>query len=127
MKPIRDGGIVVPFTRRTVVRARCTRDIDRTHLSDLLLSAARRDIGAFMHFYDHTSGVAYRIAAAVTRDREAAEDLVRDLYVCAWQHAEEHRQSGLSPVAWLLVPSLERRSCFADQDARSRAEAAAHG
>jgi RNA polymerase sigma-70 factor (ECF subfamily) len=122
-----DDGVVVPFTRRTLVRGRCTRHVDRVHLSDLLLRAARRDTGAFMHFYDHTIGAAYRLATAVTPDREAAEDLVRDLYVRAWQHAGEHRWSGLSPVAWLLVPALERRSCFVDRDALPRAEAAAHG
>ena len=122
-----DGGVVVPFARRTAVRARCTRHLDRVHLADLLLRAARRDTGAFMHFYDHTSGAAYRIARAVTDDRGAAEDLVRDLYVRAWQHAGEHRWSGLSPVAWLLLPALERRSGFAAADPRPHAEAAAHG
>ena len=122
-----DEGVVIPFTRRTLTRRRCSRHLDRVHLSDLLLRAARRDTGAFMHFYDHTSGAAYRIATAVTDDRDAAEDLVRDLYVRAWQHAGEHRRSGLSPVAWLLVPALERRSCFAGRDGLPRAEAAAHG
>jgi hypothetical protein len=122
-----DDGVVIPFPRRPLARGRCSRHLDRVHLSDLLLRAARRDTGAFMHFYDHTSGAAYRIATAVTEDREAAEDLVRDLYVRAWQHAGDHRWSGLSPVAWLLVPALRRRSGLADLDGLPATEAAAHG
>lgn len=120
-----DDGVVVPFTRRPAAR-RCSRHLDSVHLADLLLRAARRDTGAFMHFYDHTSGAAYRIARAVTDDPQAAEDLARDLYVRAWTHAGEHRWSGLSPVAWLLVPALERRSCFAGREDLLDA-GAAHG
>jgi RNA polymerase sigma-70 factor (ECF subfamily) len=122
-----DDGVVVPFARRTLVGGRCSRHLDRVHLADLLLRAARRDTGAFMHFYDHTSGAAYRIATAVTGDREAAEDLVRDLYVRAWQHAGRHRWSGLSPVTWLLAPALERRSCLTARTGMPQTEAAAHG
>ena len=126
MRPTRSrDGVVVPFTRRASFRGRCARHLDRVHLADLLLRAAGGDRGAFMHFYDHTSGAAYRIATAVTEDRQTAEELTAELYVRAWQHAAEHRWSGLSPVAWLLVPALERRSCFADHDLLD-AGAAAH-
>ena len=118
-------GVVVPFVRRSTARGRCSRHLDRVHLADLLLRAARGDRAAFMHFYDHTSGAAFRIATAVTEDRHAAEELAAELYARAWQHAAEHRWSGLSPVAWLLVPAFERRSCFADHDLLG-AGAAAH-
>jgi hypothetical protein len=127
MRPTRsEDGVVVPFTRRPTTRGRCSRHLDRVHLADLLLRAARGDRGAFLHFYDHTSGAAFRIATAVTEDREAAEELTAELYVRAWQHAADHRWSGLSPVAWLLVPALERRSCFAAHRDLLDAGAAAH-
>lgn len=91
----------------------CAAGVDTGHLASLLSRAADGDLEAFTDFYDHTAGTAYRVATVLTADLVAAEDLTQQLYVQAWRSAAQHRPSGLSPVAWLLLPAarLRQRDC----------------
>lgn len=87
----------------------CAAGVDTGHLATLLARAADGDLEAFTDFYDHTAGTAYRVATVLTTDPAAAEDLTQQLYVHAWSRAATHRTSGLSPVAWLLLPAAKLR------------------
>ncbi|HEX2892755.1 MAG TPA: sigma factor [Marmoricola sp.] len=89
----------------------CAAGVDTGHLAALLSRAADGDLEAFTDFYDHTAGTAFRVATALTTERAAAEDLTQQLYVHAWRSAAAHRTSGLSPVAWLLLPAAKLRPC----------------
>lgn len=126
------GGVVLPFGRRRPSAAAAPEPRDcaasrHAHLADLLARAGRGDADAFMRFYDDTSGAAYRLARAVCPDAAAAEELTRSLYVRAWTHAAQHAESGLSPVAWLVVPVLAHRPRLSVASAGRAAVEAAGG
>ncbi len=100
-------GAVVPIKRP------CSRW--RDHLAGLLRRAASGDTDAFMEFYDHTSAVAYRVVLSRLADPVVADAATQALYVHAWDRAETHADSGLSPMTWLLsaaasAPGLHRPS-----------------
>lgn len=88
----------------------CAAGVEAGHLATLLARASDGDLEAFTDFYDHTAGTAYRVATALADDQAAAEDLTQELYIHAWRSAATHRTSGLSPVAWLLLPAARLRS-----------------
>lgn len=52
--------------------------------------------------YDGTLGHVYGLALRVTRDADAAEDVVAETYLQVWQQAGRYDGERGTPLAWLL-------------------------
>lgn len=58
--------------------------------------------------YDGTLGHVYGLALRVTRDADAAEDVVADTYLQVWQQAGRYDSQRGAPLAWLLNMARSR-------------------
>lgn len=58
--------------------------------------------------YDATLGHVYGLALRVTRDEDAAEDVVADTYLQDWQQAGRYAAERGTPLAWLLNMARSR-------------------
>lgn len=70
---------------------------------ELLAAIAKRDQGAMEALYDITIGRAYGVALRITRRRDAAEDVVAEVYWQVWQQAERYDSQRGSALGWLLT------------------------
>ncbi len=59
-------------------------------------------------FYDGTLGHVYGLALRVTRDEDAAEDVVAETYLQVWQQAGRYDIERGTPLAWLLNMTRSR-------------------
>lgn len=62
--------------------------------------------------YDGTLGHVHGLALRVTRDQDAAEDVVADTYLQAWQQAGRYDGGRGTPLAWLLNMTRSRALDF---------------
>ena len=58
--------------------------------------------------YDATLGHVHGMAVRVTRDQDAAEDVVAETYLQAWQQAGRYDGERGTPLAWLLNMARSR-------------------
>lgn len=58
--------------------------------------------------YDGTLGHVYGLALRVTRDEDAAEDVVAETYLQVWQQAGRYDNERGTPLAWLLNMTRSR-------------------
>jgi RNA polymerase sigma-70 factor (ECF subfamily) len=58
--------------------------------------------------YDGTLGHVYGLALRVTRDEDAAEDVVAETFLQAWQQAGRFDSARGTPLAWLLNMARSR-------------------
>ena len=58
--------------------------------------------------YDGTLGHVYGLALRVTRDEDAAEDVVAETYLQVWQQAGRYDVERGTPLAWLLNMTRSR-------------------
>ena len=58
--------------------------------------------------YDGTLGHVYGLALRVTRDEDAAEDVVAETYLQVWQQAGRYDGERGTPLAWLLNMTRSR-------------------
>lgn len=75
---------------------------DEEHLVELLRRAARKDLTAFMDFYDATCHFVWRLEQRRWHGAELTEVATRRRFAVAWASAASQPGSGLSPLAWLL-------------------------
>ena len=80
-----------------------TADARRAELSDLLAQVARGDRKALGAVYNRTSAKVYGVCLRVTRDREAAEDVLQQVYLKVWNRAGRFDPGVASPVTWLCA------------------------
>lgn len=68
----------------------------------------RREPDAIAELYDRFGRIAYSIIAAIVRDNQAAEDLVQETFLHAWNeaHAFEPGSAALGP--WVLAIARNR-------------------
>ena len=62
--------------------------------------------------YDGTLGHVHGLALRVSRDQDAAEDVVADTYLQAWQQAGRYDGGRGTPLAWLLNMTRSRALDF---------------
>ncbi|HMW47962.1 MAG TPA: sigma-70 family RNA polymerase sigma factor [Cellvibrionaceae bacterium] len=80
-------------------------ELDTANCSDAALAAAikERDPRALHQLYQLMSGKLLRLALRITQDKGAAEEVVEDVFVHAWQHMEQWQAHRGSLVAWLSM------------------------
>jgi RNA polymerase sigma-70 factor, ECF subfamily len=73
------------------------------HLADAdLISLAESDPEAFATLYDRHSRAAYALAYRMMGERQAAEDLVQEVFLKVWRAARSYRSERGSVRTWIL-------------------------
>ena len=72
-------------------------------LSELLKRVAAGDRVAFSALYDAMSAKLFGIIIRILRRRDAAEDVLQDVFVKIWQRAADFDEQRASPVTWMAV------------------------
>jgi RNA polymerase sigma-70 factor (ECF subfamily) len=85
----------------TIVEERAT--LARQRLVAAMLLAGRGDAAGLRDVYDLTSAKLFGICLRICGDREAAEDVLQDVYVRVWRRAAAFDAERASPISWLAV------------------------
>ena len=75
---------------------------ERHELQRLLLRVAGGEREALTELYQRTRSAVYGLALSYLKNAHDAQDLTQDVYVQAWDCAEQYRPTG-SPMGWLLA------------------------
>lgn len=75
---------------------------DRHELQRLLLRVAGSEREALAELYQRTRSAVYGLALSYLKNAHDAQDLTQDVYVQAWDCAEQYRPTG-SAMGWLLA------------------------
>jgi RNA polymerase sigma-70 factor, ECF subfamily len=77
-------------------------------LEDLVRAMALGDQAALSGIYQQTVAQVFAIARCMLRCKEDAEEIVCDVYTCAWQRAGAYDAKRGSVMAWLSVMARNR-------------------
>jgi RNA polymerase sigma-70 factor, ECF subfamily len=77
-------------------------------LSGLVLHAAAGSQAALAQLYDATSHLVFGLALRILGDRDAAEDIVIEVYAQAWREAKTYDPRRGTPCSWLLTMTRSR-------------------
>lgn len=88
-------------------------DRAREQLSTLLKQAGEGSRDAFAHVYNLTSAKLFGVCLRILGNKEAAEDVLQDVYVKIWRNSSRFDASKASPITWLATiarnTSIDRR------------------
>ena len=70
--------------------------------ADLMRRVQTDDAVAFRELYDRFGPGAYRVAQAVSRDRQHAEDIVQEAFLSIWRARARYRPEYGTVVAWVM-------------------------
>ena len=76
--------------------------------ADLLARIARGDHGAFGEFYDTYASLAFGLIRRILRDREAAEEVLQEVFWQIWRDAATFDPQRGGPEAWLVMRAKTR-------------------
>lgn len=107
----------------------------RDDIEAMIGRIARKDRKAFLALYDATSAKLFGICLRVLKDRVEAEDVLQDVFVKVWRHADRYEANGLSPMTWLITVTRNtaidrlrsRRTVVEDGEALERLQDASPG
>jgi RNA polymerase sigma factor (sigma-70 family) len=77
-------------------------------LEDLVHAMADGNRAALSGVYEQTIAQVYAISRGMLRCKEDAEEVVCDVYTCAWQRAKTYDSSRGTVMAWLAVMTRNR-------------------
>ena len=89
-----------------------------------LAAIAKGDERALGSFYDATVSRVFGLALRIVRQREAAEEVVEDVYMQVWQQAGRFDVSRGRPLTWLLTICRSRALDFLRRDDKAMAHPA---
>jgi RNA polymerase sigma factor (sigma-70 family) len=75
----------------------------RAELSGLIERVAKGDRKALAVVYGRTSAKLYGVCLRIARDRDAAEDILQDVYLKVWNRAGRFDRTCGSPITWLCA------------------------
>jgi RNA polymerase sigma-70 factor (ECF subfamily) len=78
-------------------------DLARAQLSDALARVATGDRKALRDVHDRTSAKLFGICLRISGDRDAAEDILQDVYLKVWNRAGRFDRDRASPITWLAI------------------------
>lgn len=79
------------------------REEDRARLVSAIHLAASGDPSGLRRVYELTSAKLFGICLRISGDREAAEDILQDVYVKIWRRAGAFDVLRASPISWLAT------------------------
>jgi RNA polymerase sigma factor (sigma-70 family) len=80
----------------------------RAELVGVLLAVASEDRTAFQRLYRLTSAKLFGICLRICGERQAAEDVLQDVYVQVWRRAGGYEPGRASPITWLATIARHR-------------------
>jgi RNA polymerase sigma factor (sigma-70 family) len=89
-------------------------------LADDLALVGQRDLCALRRVYDATAGRLLTLCSHVTGSREAAEDVLQEVYIKVWIRAAGYDPERAAPMAWLAA--IARNSAIDAYRARARSK-----
>lgn len=81
--------------------------VDRSAV-DLIVRIAEGDETAFSQFYDRYAGLAFGVIRRVLREKDAAEDVLQEVFWQVWREAPSYDPGRGSPEAWLVMRAKTR-------------------
>ena len=88
--------------------AHANADAARAHLSEVLLRTGQEDREAFRELYTLTSAKLFGITLRICGERQAAEDVLHDVYITIWKRASGWEPGRASPITWLATIARNR-------------------
>lgn len=76
---------------------------NRARLVAALARTSSGDRSALREVYDLTAGKLFGICLRICRDRDAAEDILQDVYLKIWNRAGRFDATRASPITWLAA------------------------
>ncbi|PZQ62004.1 MAG: RNA polymerase subunit sigma [Sphingomonas taxi] len=97
----------------------------RAALTRALVDTAAEDRDAFRQVYRLTSAKLFGICLRICGERQAAEDVLQDVYVQVWRRAGAYEPGRASPITWLAAIARNRALDWRRAHARSHVAAGA--
>src|SRR5678816_637847 len=76
--------------------------------ADLVARIARGDQSAFSQFYDAYAGLAFGLIRRIVREKEAAEEVLQEVFWQIWREAGSFDPARGGPEAWLVMRAKTR-------------------
>ncbi|WP_242138740.1 sigma-70 family RNA polymerase sigma factor [Sphingomonas sp. CARO-RG-8B-R24-01] len=80
----------------------------RARLVEVLLRTGEEDRAAFRDLYSLTSAKLFGICYRICGERQAAEDVLHDVYLTIWKRAGAYEPARASPITWLATIARNR-------------------
>lgn len=80
----------------------------RAELTQALVATGEEDRLAFRRVYQLTSAKLFGICIRICGDRQAAEDVLQDVYLTIWKRAAGFEPGRASPITWLATIARNR-------------------
>ncbi|GGB25348.1 RNA polymerase sigma factor [Sphingomonas metalli] len=87
---------------------RTASDDARAHLAATLIATGSEDRAAFRELYRLTSAKLFGIVLRICGERQAAEDVLHDVYLLIWRRAGAWEPGRASPISWLATIARNR-------------------
>lgn len=92
----------------TVARPDAGADAARQRLVEALVATGSEDRSAFRTLYGLTSAKLFGVCLRICGDRQAAEDVLSDVYLTIWKRAGAFEPGRASPISWLATIARNR-------------------
>ena len=83
-------------------------DTARARLTEALVRTGAEDRDAFRELYDLTAAKLFGIVLRICGERQAAEDVLHDVYLTVWRRAGAFEPGRASPITWLATVARNR-------------------
>lgn len=80
----------------------------RAALTGALIATGLKDRNAFRLVYDMTSAKLFSICLRICEDRQAAEDVLQEVYLIIWRRAPSFEALRSSPITWMATIARNR-------------------
>jgi RNA polymerase sigma-70 factor (ECF subfamily) len=83
-------------------------DSGRAKLVEALVATGNADRVAFRQLYQLTSAKLFGICLRICGERQAAEDVLHEVYITIWKRAGAYEPGRASPISWLATIARNR-------------------
>jgi RNA polymerase sigma-70 factor (ECF subfamily) len=83
-------------------------DTARARLTEALVLTGAEDRVAFRTLYQLTAAKLFGICLRICGDRQAAEDVLHEVYLTVWRRAGAYEPGRASPITWLATIARNR-------------------
>ena len=83
-------------------------EIARAHLAALLARVGEEDRDAFAEVYRLTAAKLFGVCMRICGERQAAEDVLQEVYLMVWRRAGAYQRARGSPITWLATIARNR-------------------
>ena len=83
-------------------------DAARTRLVETLVATGAEDRAAFATLYKLTSAKLFGVCLRICGERQAAEDVLSEVYLTIWRRAGAYEPGRASPISWLATIARNR-------------------